>query len=156
GGGVFAGPRFLGLLDFEITANDLGLGLVDLRIADSSSALFAGLAGSWDRSGNWRDGILPALYWSERFSAIDGGSVFRAGTGTRVLASYAGAHPVSGPPNLVHVERLTVPGADAAIISSDVGKGRVTVSGIEPSFRCYWSSTFRLISNAIFDAATVR
>jgi hypothetical protein len=156
GGGILAGPLFLGLLDFEVAANNLGLGLVDLRIAEPPSALFAGLAGSWDRTGRWRDGILPALYWSERFSAIDGGSVFRAGSGTRVLASYAAAHPVPGPPNLVHVERLTVPGADAAIIAGDVGNGRVTVSGIEPSFRCYWSSTFRLISNAIFDAATVR
>jgi hypothetical protein len=63
---------------------------------------------------------------------------------------------VAGAPNLVHVERLTVPGADAAIIAGDVGRGRVTVCGIEPSFRCYWSSTFRLISNAIFDAAAVR
>jgi hypothetical protein len=156
GGGILAGPRFLGLLDFEVAANNLGLGLVDLRIADPSSALFAGLAGSWDRAGRWRDGILPALYWSERFSAIDGGSVFRAGPGTRVLARYAAAHPVPGPPNLVHVERLTAPGASAAIIAGDVGKGRVTVCGIEPSFRCYWSGTFRLISNAIFDAATVR
>lgn len=156
GGGLLAGPRFLGLLDFEVTANNLGLGLVDLRIADPSSALFAGLGGSWDRTGRWREGIVPALYWSEPFSAIGGGSVFRPGLGTRVLAAYAAAHPVSGPPNLVHVERLTAPGADAAIVAGDVGRGQVTVCGIEPSFRCFWSSTFRLISNAIFDAATVR
>lgn len=156
GGGLLAGPKYLGLLDFEVAASNLGLGLVDLNIDEPASPLFAGLTGSWDGTGAWRDNVMPALYWSESFSEIEGGAVFKPGVGTTVLASYRAAHPVDGPPNLVRTERLTKPGANAAILSGRVGLGAVTLFGVEPSFRCYWYSTFRLVSNAVFDAATVR
>lgn len=153
GGGILAGPQFLGLLDFAVATSNHGLGLVDLHIEQPSSPLFAGLSGSWGREGDWRDGTLSALYWSEGFSHIPGGSVFVPGNGTRVLATYAAAHPVPGPPNMVRTGELTKAGANGAILAGEVGQGMVIVLGIEPTFRCYWHSTFRLLSNAIFAAA---
>ena len=154
GGGRLAGPEFLGLLNFEIVASNLGLGAVDLEIVTPSSPIFAGLSGSWDGQGQWRQHVIPALYWSEPRSGVDGGCVFKPGNGTTILASYQRAYPADGLRNLVGAERLLVPGENGAIISGQFGTGTVTLFGIEPSFRCYWESTFRLLSNALFGSVT--
>ena len=150
GGGWFAGPQYLGLIDFEVSATGLGIASVDISVEDKSSPIFAGLSGSWGMSGEWRPAVLSALFGAEPYTTKGGGSVFQPSQTTKVLAKYISASRVNGVDNIVSPHELTNPVANAAIISSPFGEGIAIVFGIDPVFRCQWMSTCRLITNCCF------
>jgi hypothetical protein len=150
GGGLLAGPEFLGLLDFEVVAATLGVGRVWLRLPHPSHPLVRGMAGSPPRGRRGPTGPVPAMYYSEPFARLPGGPVFKAGRGVTAVALYAGAHADPAASTLIRPEVLAESSGHAAILHRRVGRGHVAVFGIEPAFRGAWWSTARLLANALY------
>lgn len=153
GGGLLATRDFLGLMDATRVAWNLGTGLVELRLENAQDSLFDGIRGSWSGDGKWQEGVIYALYASNPGVGEDGGCVFDVGEGASNLATYVRPLPVAGVPHLRPSEQFNVNGANGAIVGSPYGSGFVTAFGIEPTYRCQYLATARLISNAIFKSA---
>ena len=154
GGGLLAGPGYLGLLDFEVVAHTLGVGRVFLRLPDPAHPLVRGIL--TDRSGGarGRPTLVPAMYYSEPFARLPGGPVFRAGRGATAVAVYSGADADPEASALIRPEVLDGAKGHAAILHGRVDRGQVTVFGIEPAFRGAWWSTARLLANALYLGGT--
>ncbi len=150
GGGLLALPQFADLIDLEVVAHSLGLARVILRVEDPGNPVMFGLNGAYDEVGNWREGLLPAFYYTELLDGVPGGLVFRPKNGVRVLASYHAVDCEVGSRQVRQASLLTSHEGTVAIAYREVGKGQVIVTGIRPGFRAVWSNTWKLLSNAIF------
>ncbi|MGO4560273.1 M14 family zinc carboxypeptidase [Mesorhizobium sp. 2RAF21] len=150
GGGLLATRPYLGLIDAEVTAKDLGIGLVELSMDQPQDPIFDGIAGRLEADGVARTGFMPAFYQSNPWYEEPGGCVFALGKGAVSLASYSATLPVKGVNHISPIGSFSVSGGGTAIATARHGAGTVTVFGIQPCYRSYFLSTARLIANAIF------
>ncbi|NDL59370.1 M14 family zinc carboxypeptidase [Phytoactinopolyspora mesophila] len=149
GGAALATARHLGLIDCGISAENLGTGLVELATTVPGDRLFAGLPGSWDEAGRWRDGLIYAMTdceaWLQEFGAI----VLDAGTDVEVLATYSQLLPV---PGVSHFGGTLPDGSSrrrAAIVRGRHGRGTVTLFAVNPTYRSLSPYSARLLANAV-------
>ncbi len=150
GGGLLASNDFLGLLDARPSAWNLGTGLVELTLEKPDDPIFDGIRGSWGPDGAWRDAIVYAMYVSNPQVGLDGGCIFEPGPEATLLASYCRSLPVEGVPHIKLPEYFGTVAAKAAIVGSPLGTGYVAAFGIEPTYRCTFLNTARMISNLIY------
>jgi glutamine amidotransferase-like uncharacterized protein len=153
GGGLLAAGDFIGLVDARRASWNLGTGLVELRIDRPDDPLFDGIRGYWAEDGSWKERALLAMYASNPGVGEDGGCVFAVGLGATALATYEEALPVDGVRHLRPSKEFQKGGSNAAIVASTPGAGSATIFGIEPTYRCQYLSTARLVSNAILKGA---
>ncbi len=158
GGGLLATGQYLGLVQASQANGNLGVGLVELSVDQPAEPLFSGLRGSWEPDGDWRDGVIHAMYGSYPRGGLDGGCVFTASGEASVLASFARPLPVGDIPHIRGAESFRVPapvpGPGAAIVGQRVGQGYAAIFGIEPTYRATFVRSARLISNLIFGSVS--
>jgi hypothetical protein len=148
GGGSLACKEVTGLTDVKIKAHTLGQARVYLRIKKPEHPLMFGFKGFKDQAGKWHQQIMPAVYYSEPLMLEFGGPVFEACGNALVLATY---HDVDYEPWTKYLtDTKPLQEDNAAILTYELGKGRIILFGINPDFRAFWTRTFRLLSNAIY------
>ncbi|MBS7635182.1 hypothetical protein KEJ34_06820 [Candidatus Bathyarchaeota archaeon] len=107
-----------------------------------------GFMGFKDEEGKWHEGIIPAVYYSEPLMLEFGGPIFEACENALVLATY---HDVDYEPWTKYLTNTKPLQEDnAAILTYELGRGRIILFGVNPDFRAFWTRTFRLLSNAIY------
>ena len=79
GGGRLSAPGALDIADLAVDVIPGGVGLVDLGLDQPDDLLFDGIRGSWDEAGEWRPGLLGAMFVAQPTKAHPGGSGFVAG-----------------------------------------------------------------------------
>jgi hypothetical protein len=153
GGGLLALSDYADLIDLEVMAHSLGTARVLLRVDQADNPLMFGLNGYYNEDGEWIKEYFPTQYHSETFTDRPGGPIFKAGRACTTLATY---YRVDHDPERLQViseSYLTEAKGGVAMATQQVGEGRVSVVGVCPGFRAVWTSTWKLISNAIFLAA---
>jgi hypothetical protein len=117
-----------------------GIGEVRLEVTMAGRPLFDGVP---------RDGDAARAFLSAPPGGADRGYLLDVAAPGRILAWYAGADDRPDEQSFADVGSLARSSNHAAIVSADVGKGRVVVFGFSPVFRAQWRSTFPLLWNAI-------
>ena len=70
-----------------------------------------------------------------------------------MAGTYAGADADLDSSKLIHPELLSAQRRHAAILYQEVGRGKVFVFSIDPTFRGVWWGTASLLANALYIAA---
>ena len=148
GGGLLATSEFLNVIDLSVSAHSLGAGRVRLSVSDRSPLTY-GLRGYVDEAGQHHGGQCWGMYETESFSSIIGGPIFQAGSDVDVVASY---HSVDYEPD-DHYVLQPDQFAGVVVAARQYGNGQVTVMGIRPGFRAFWTHSIKLLSNSIFLSA---
>jgi hypothetical protein len=138
--GRSAGVASPSLVDVRLPADRPGIGEVRLRIAPSAQWLFTGvpLAGQAGR------GFIAAPPGGR-----DGGYLLRPSIAAHAAAWYAGAVDRPDEQSFADTAPLSAAAGNAAIVSVEVGKGRLVMFGFSPVFRAQWRATFPLLFNAV-------
>ena len=155
GGGALATHNGLGLLEADIVAETLGEARVLLRVDAPNHPVMFGFDGGFDHARQWRDRVVTAYYYSERFAGLRGGPIFAVRGDTRSLATYWGLEDETARVHLVSDEYFSAERGYAAIIHRRVSKGSATAIAIAVDFRGIWHSTMPLLSNAIMAGIAV-
>jgi len=148
GGASLACREAAGFINVGIKAHSLGTARVYLKVEEPGHPLAFGYNGFTDDRGGTHAQLIPAPYYSEPLLLTFGGPVFQAGDNVKTIATY---HRVDYEPwtkQLSDPEPLEQ--GNAAIVWSKLGRGNVMIYGINPDLRAIWTSTYRLLSNAIF------
>lgn len=147
GGGAFAAKEYARLADVSIAAHTLGQARVLLRLA--AHPLTSGTRCYRTQEGTLRQGVVPAVYYSEPILLTHGGPLFEVGTGAESVADYGDVEHEPWTKAVQGDASLFRKGL-SAIVHQRKGKGRIVLYGINPDFRVTWLSTYRLLSNALF------
>jgi len=148
GGGLLASHAYAGLVDADVVDELLGEARTMIQTV-GSHPLVDGLPPYVDEAGRSVPGWLAVPYFSEVFSAVHGGPIFKAGPAARVLAEYVG---VDDPAAVRDPERFEAAAHTPAILYQPVGSGWAAIIAFEPGLRGVWRSTMPLLANAAFHA----
>ncbi|MFN8062952.1 MAG: hypothetical protein U0Q12_27620, partial [Vicinamibacterales bacterium] len=130
--------RAAGLLDVTSLSAAKTIAQVKLRPADGT-ALFANI-------GTDEDGTVRGFVYAP---AGGEGYAYSTSEATAVAATYDGAVIVEAEQSASDVELFSAARHATAIVDAPVGKGRVSLFGIDPVFRAQWRRTFPLLVHAL-------
>ncbi len=131
GGGLLASHAYAGLVDADVVDELLGEARTMIQTV-GSHPLVDGLPPYVDEAGRSVPGWLAVPYFSEVFSAVHGGPIFKAGPAARVLAEYVG---VDDPAAVRDPERFEAAAHTPAILYQPVGRGWAAIIAFEPGLR---------------------
>jgi len=149
GGGVLASKGYLGIVDAALEDELLGETTVYCEIL-KDHPLVEGLGVAVDAAGSPIRKRFPVPYYSEPYSDIHGGPIFKPGPGAVIVAQYSGA---SDPKGVRRPECLEAFSKTPAILFQRGGSGVAIILTFEPGLRGTWRSTMPVLANAIFFAA---
>ncbi|MDQ6523775.1 hypothetical protein RB608_09205 [Nocardioides sp. LHD-245] len=143
GGGLYVGvdaggarlATSLGITSCRVSRENLGTGLVRFSVDDPDDPVFAGVRGSWDVHGAWREGELLAHVDCEPGLEEYGALLLERGADVTALATLIRPEPVPGVRHLV-TEDLPLDAAARAVMTRErYGAGEVLLMTIDPTYR---------------------
>lgn len=149
GGGALAGQEFSGLMDFHIEEEIQSKGPMLLKLEALDHPLLWGYRGCYNDSGKWMERMIPTMYYGERLFGTPASPMMKPGPKVTVLATYQKLTPALEffPDDAVEE---SVYRDRPAIVFQEVGQGKAIVFGVNIGFRAIWTSTFRLLANAVY------
>jgi hypothetical protein len=149
GGGVLASKEYLGIVDAVLEDELLGETAAYCEIV-KDHPLVEGLGVEIDAAGSPIRKRFPVPYYSEPYSDIHGGPIFKPGPGAVIVAQYSG---VSDPKGVRRPECLDRSSKTPAILFQHGGRGVAVILAFEPGLRGVWRSTMPALANAVFFTA---
>jgi hypothetical protein len=149
GGGALASREFSGLMDFHIEEEIPSKGLMLLKLKALGHPLLWGYRGCCDDSGKWMERMIPTQYYGERLFGTPASPMMKTGPDVTVLATYQKLTPALEFFPDDEVEE-SVYRDRPAIVFQEIVKGKAIVFGVNIGFRGIWTSTFRLLANALY------
>jgi hypothetical protein len=149
GGGALISESFAGLMDVRLLEPIANKGEMLLKMERPDHPLLLGYGGCFADTGERLADTFVASYYGERLFGTPASPMLEVGPAVDVIATYHQLIPAA--------EFRPDPDVDVsfyrgkpAIVCEHIGKGKATLFGVNPGFRGIWTSTFRLVANALY------
>jgi len=149
GGGALISDGFAGVMDVRLLEPIGNKGEMLLKMACPDHPLLLGYRGCSTDTGEWLDDTFLASYYGERLFGTPASPMLEVGPAVDIIATYHQLIPAA--------EFRPDPDVDVsfyrgkpAIVCERICKGRASLFGVNLGFRGIWTSTFRLLANALY------